>query len=818
MIIKSVSMKPFAGIRERTIDLEAGLNVILGPNEAGKSTFFRALRAALLEPVNLTGSRFEAKFRAHLPAAGGDVLRVLVSAVAAGEHINLEKEWKPGNRKGRARLLRAAGAEIVDPDRVEQAIGELLPAGRATVESLLLSSQSMLHETVDAGLPHGSNEEIAAILRSAVMETGGVSLERFFAELETREQQMLSHFDRSSDYPEKGRGLENPWRRDVGEVLSLWYRRERLGKERDSARAWEEKMEEVDGSLTEREERFLEIDEAVRRDAAMREEIARRLEGEQRLRAIEFELKNLSSVSMEWPKTLGRLEGFPDHLSSLEKRIAAGEEALEAVRRVQELHESIERARRLQTLKGRLDEAAQEVAAVPRVDAAHLASLRTLHAEREGLSSRIEGAKLHVSLSLTEGGSLTIRTSDDREKEQRLDPGTPVTFDSEGRLSVTGEHFSLSVRSGSEEIDTIIERRNRCTAELSKRVTSLGAQSLEEAEEAAGVWARSESRRVQAAEALAEELGQESYEEATAVLSDESLRQGSAHSGDPAKLYEELASLKASLRESREKERELRSLIAEWESQFATQERLQERVGELRYEKSRLEEELAGLAALPDETKTAKEFLERLKRRESERERVREEREELRRTRASLEAAPPEESAEELERRLEDAQSAFSSAKRRAAAISRVNERARAISAELDSGTFDPLTERFRYWLSVTARERFHEASLDKTEAREFVTTEGIALSPDQLSWGTRDSVSLALRLTLAESAIGRQKGASTGFLLFDDPMVDLDPRRRECAARAIARFAEGCQTIILTCHPEHARDLGGNLIELDGA
>ena len=54
------------------------------------------------------------------------------------------------------------------------------------------------------------------------------------------------------------------------------------------------------------------------------------------------------------------------------------------------------------------------------------------------------------------------------------------------------------------------------------------------------------------------------------------------------------------------------------------------------------------------------------------------------------------------------------------------------------------------------------------------------------------------------------------GFIIMDDPFVDLDPQRQKQAAQVIRDFAKGKQVIIFTCHPAHANLLGGQIIELD--
>src|SRR5690606_11635935 len=79
------------------------------------------------------------------------------------------------------------------------------------------------------------------------------------------------------------------------------------------------------------------------------------------------------------------------------------------------------------------------------------------------------------------------------------------------------------------------------------------------------------------------------------------------------------------------------------------------------------------------------------------------------------------------------------------------------------------------------------------------------------LSAGTRASLGLAVRLSMARWFLeGRD-----GFLLLDDPFVDLDPERQRAAAEMLRRFAEEKQVIVFTCHPAHADRLGGTRLEL---
>ncbi|MBW2000638.1 MAG: hypothetical protein JRJ29_22095, partial [Deltaproteobacteria bacterium] len=74
------------------------------------------------------------------------------------------------------------------------------------------------------------------------------------------------------------------------------------------------------------------------------------------------------------------------------------------------------------------------------------------------------------------------------------------------------------------------------------------------------------------------------------------------------------------------------------------------------------------------------------------------------------------------------------------------------------------------------------------------------------------DILGLALRLAITKLFLGDREN----FVIMDDPLVDLDPDRQALAAEAIKDFAESKQVILLTCHPSHAKLLGGSLIEIE--
>ena len=107
-------------------------------------------------------------------------------------------------------------------------------------------------------------------------------------------------------------------------------------------------------------------------------------------------------------------------------------------------------------------------------------------------------------------------------------------------------------------------------------------------------------------------------------------------------------------------------------------------------------------------------------------------------------------------------------------------------------------------WSKNIVKGRFEEIQMNGDLPSTFTTDDGRPLTYSLLSHGTKDTVALAWRFALTEHLLQDQ----TGFIILDDPMVDMDPERRELASKAIEEFAKEQQVLVMTCHPEHAKNV----------
>ncbi len=129
----------------------------------------------------------------------------------------------------------------------------------------------------------------------------------------------------------------------------------------------------------------------------------------------------------------------------------------------------------------------------------------------------------------------------------------------------------------------------------------------------------------------------------------------------------------------------------------------------------------------------------------------------------------------------------------------------------MDERTMDPWIGELQKVVAPLTVNRYRMIHFGKNRPPGAERTDGLDVPFQVLSMGTKVGLGLALRLSMARYFLQGLEG----FLILDDPLVDMDPERQQAAAAVIRAFSEDKQVILLTCHPLHAERLGGNVIPL---
>ena len=232
MKIKSFTAEIFAGINNRNYQFEDGLNILLGDNEAGKSTVINAIYASLfVSPqikLNTTeGKEFKEKF---FPYPDGDFAEAEVEFKINSSDYKFYKKWSNSNYNGYLELN--DGRRIENPKKIAEYKKEIFPYGKSTYNNIVFSSQQDIKSTLKRINAEENPELIDTInsfLRRAVMELDGVSIDKFRTKIENNLEELTKKWNLEADaVSNSDRGINNPYKVGTGEIYDSYIAKEKL--------------------------------------------------------------------------------------------------------------------------------------------------------------------------------------------------------------------------------------------------------------------------------------------------------------------------------------------------------------------------------------------------------------------------------------------------------------------------------------------------------------------------------------------------------------------------------------------------------------
>ncbi len=810
MILTSLYIRTFGCFVNHRVDFEEGLNVVLGPNEAGKSTLFHAIQKTLLLPSKLKKLDFEKEIARFLPVGGGDTVEAEVEFRIASERFALHRSW--GSRQS-SQLILPGGATLNDEASIREKLESLLPARAGTFKSVLMTYQSGLAKTVEEleSDPSGTVQTLSDILRTAVLETDGISLDRFKGRVDGLYERYFSHWDSSQNAPEKGRGIENPYVKELGEVLRAFYDKEKVRVSLTEAHDYEEKLDGINRELEQSVKRVEEMEEYLRRNKQIVEDARERRTREAELSAVRSHIENMKKANSEWPVSESKVEEIKKRLPSLEERRAPLEnekKEIDIEEKNRGLREKLQRVLHRKELLLKAREALRQVKALERKD---LEEVRSAAALLHQMKAGLEAGRLTVRLTTKQTSDVAVQRDFDTEFRRQVSRDESLTLEAGGRLKLTHPDWEVEVTSGKLNFNEKLQKYTQAEEKLKNLLRTHGLDTVEKAIETNQIYERHLIETKKANENLSAELGTESLEDVEsrgrAIGPPKSTRPVSAVIQELAALQYEMESLKKDLDHHLD-------LVNSHQAKYGTKDELLLALAEAVRKEKTLADTIGRLAALPEGTDNPDAFIKHYEHIQTEVERTRQKRNEGLLRRADLEKEAPEASAEELGRALSELEEQFASVLKQGRAIERIRTLTQGLLGKLDSNTFTNLKGEMEGTVSFLTSRRYTRVEMTGALPQAFLREDGRPLPHDLLSQGTRTILSLALRLVMA----GYFLKDADGFLMMDDPLVDLDPERQARAAESLRAFSEKKQLVLFTCHPSSAALVGGHLIGLGGA
>jgi len=811
MKLKSIELKPFAGISNKKVDFYPGLTVILGPNEAGKSTLLNALKSVLFTEVELTKVRFDKLMKEYMPVKGGDTIRVSLEFQAEGKDYFLEKIWKPGNRKGSSILKSPDQGEFTIDGEVSRLIGELLPAHQGTVNNILLTWQSALDKTMDILHDEDVNirPDLGAILRSSIMETDGVSVEKLRSRLDREYEDYFQHWDIEKGAPENGRGINNPYKKGVGKILKAYYEKEGIEKDYKETCKVEIEIDEINKKIQDEESKQKKIKDKLNQYKGIKSQIQDRQQIDNDLRTIDHETEEIKKISKEWPiKENWLLNEVDPIVSKMEEKKEKLEKEEDESRQNQENKEFRKLFKNLHKLHKKIEDAENELSKIKKVTEEDIELLKNKKQEVKNLENEIKASKLTISFFAKNQQVLTLKDISEKEETLALGQGEKIEKTFQGKLILEHEDWKMEVQAGEGEIDRLICEKEEKTKEVEDEFKRLGVDTFEKAQSINREYERLKNEVEYAKRSFIEELGEERYEE----LEEKYKQLGKEKQVRPLeKISVDQVRLELELEDLQKKKKEGVGQIKDWKEKYGSHNEMISLLGGKQHRQDELKKKLENLAVLPEDFNDYKSFYDYIDRLNDNDRNIQEEISGLHEQKITIESQKPDQSSEELNVQLGESEQNFQRIVLDGKAVGHIKEKAIDLLEKMDIKTYEGFQNKFvKYFIHMSGKS-FSRVEMEQDLPGKLIKDDGSELSYNLLSFGTKDTFSLALRLTMAEYFL-RDK---SGFLILDDPLVDMDSGRQALAAEQINEFAKTKQVIFLTCHPQTAEMLNGEYIKM---
>ncbi len=807
MIIQKINITTFAGLTGRKLQFKDKLNVVLGPNEAGKSTIFSTIENIMFTPAKLTPSKFDKTMGDFLPIGGGDTLKAEIDFTHDGEKYQLQRTWGSASS---AVLTLPGGGIIGDDEKIQEEIEKCLQVSEGTCRNVLMTYQSGLTRTLEK-LQNDTEtmQSFGDLMRTVVMELDGVSVDAFKAQVEEAYHSCNKRWDDDARYPDNGRGVNNPYRKDFGTIVKTYYDMENLRKCLEDAENFENDMDEINTSITQCVKELDEKNAYLKKYKKARDDAASRSKIEAEIRSLKLETEKLAEINQNWPVLQQKIKDDTASLPVLEKQAEKLNKEKELNEKAEGSRELVSRFQRAKLRKDELAGAEKKLKAAAVLTDSTLKKIREASATINSLESSLSAGKLYLKFTAEKDMGLTVQEGFSKEKTQKLKKEQTVKFNAAGSLKLAHKDWSFEAASGEGNYDALILEHENAEKTFEKLLKQSKIASLEKAETLNTAYNKALQDATVAKSNLEVELSGDTYEKLEKSVKDIKLPEKMRKTADVVENYLKIINKRDSLKKDRV---EHKKTIEGYQEEYTDTTTLLLRLADLTADKKKKTETLSALEPLPvDEGENADDFIEKYENIEDEYHTGNERKNVLIQDKLQMEGDAPDNSVEEYTKELKEAEEAHAMELKKGRTIARIRKVMVDLLNEMDSNTYQGLEEDVEAYTARMTDDRYCSIEMDESLPSGLHRSDGEVITYERLSAGTRDVLSIALKLAMANKYLEDREG----FIILDDPLVNLDPGRQKGAAEVIRSFAEGRQVILFTCHPAHAKLLGGNQVDL---
>lgn len=792
MNIKTIKTRQFAGIKNKEVELEPGLNILVGNNETGKSTLIELIYQMLYRNSKLSKREDKDFFEKYIPSnEKGDVVDgTLVFTTSEGEYT-LNKKWGVVSE---CELVDSDGNITANEEKIREVVAAELIYKQGLYDDVVFVSQNNKLNVVEHILNKldkkaAVKQDLVSIIAAEGMtSTEGISPEDIEKIIQSKLDALSGHWDFVMDGPEKRRGIENPWAKDVGIILKSYYQLAELEEKLRKGEMVEKAIEADNIKIHEAKKKF-EEHSAEKYEYEKYAEILATYKSGMKLRQ-EYKIKQ-EEINRD-------LISYPELIKSYEKAVE-----LDVLLKAEKIINSY---RSIEGMKNKLSEARALVDGKMKVDADDERRLTEAETAIIGLNARLSNLDLAASIKKLGTADIIVKSV---ATGKNIDISTG-NFDINETVEITIPGImNLIITARGVDVEEIKKQLAEATAGYNAILNKYKVLNIKELR----------AKKEEYAELLKRfEFVNEEYNRLTTGVE---LSKLELEYNEVKGKEEQFTGLNEKIEELCKSE-PITSFIAKQEQKI---EIIRDKYGKddtvnaMKSCLSKVEIEIGKLDSIEDDAANIPEKYLKLTDLDEYKSYLNSNIDNANHNIKEAEAVLREDerklgdvALDDLRIYIDDAALELQRHKdeyERWKHILEVLENTREIMA--GESTMPDVKERFARYLSVITEGRIVLQSMDDNMDINIYSGNN-PIKYAILSEGTKDTIALAFRLAILEHLFPE----GGGLVVFDDPFTEMDESRTRQACKLVQKFADtGNQVIFVTCDNKYRQLLSGKLIEI---
>lgn len=793
MRIKNISCTQFAGVRDRSISLADGINVIYGKNESGKSTLVNLLSRTLFQKAKLDGRSDKEFYELYFPGANkdsritGDFADGKITFETEKGSYAISKEWGAESRC----ILSTPDGVIRDQKQIDVILKKLLLYGEGVYSDMLFSSQRntdiSLKTILDASQKTDAKQEIVDVVSQAFVESDGLSVDAIEQEITAKIDEIAGkHWDIDHGTPARKTG-GGRWSNGLGEILKAYYALKDAKDVLDEISRLESEADSAAQEYTKRDTDAHNAEEEYGKFSTFASRLAIQSERKKTIARINQELEKIANILSSWPNLLEKLEKA---------------KKLQAEKANRELLDQYEAAKKISDELAAID---TEIGNRPCPGDTDILQAKTAQRNVVSLENKLCGMNLSASIQMLNENRIEIIS---------LRTGEPVELS--GSIASITEAVKITVPGVMEmelspaDVDvTAIERQiAEQKSIIAKIFAKYGVESLDALESLTKCITETKAKIDSVKGRLSILLGETTFEE---------LESAASRIVDFVRSKEDIESDIIAVCGGKDIEKFItvkETIVDGYTAEYSSINNLKAKAFDLEEEFKKAKESVSAAEDIPAEylnIPDPDDYLEMLQRNLKSQQSLREKALTAKTAAASKLESYEENIAGDPTENVEQAEQVFEEQKSLLAHWLHIKEVFKEQKENIHDKPMQDIAEQFARYLAVITDGKVSSEFPEADKLNMNIYSENRLLDYGKLSEGTKETVSLAFRLSVLDHLFPN----GGGVIVFDDPFTDMDAERAAQSCELVRECAKRHQVIFLTCREEYLDMLKGNAIPI---